>query len=610
MGNGKLARFPIIIFSIGVLLNCLLFTSTVLDYTLIPRFIFLSFFILVFFTFLLFYFHDLKLSVDVIILPYFLFTLFSLASNSWAINTSLSIIEFSKMILYFFILIITYTLLNYYADDFLSILLKSIIILFFISALQGLMQLIELPEISHKFLYSITGNAGHKNLYSSFIFLCSIYSFFSFSYLKSYWKVISLFAIICQLFLIFFLQTRAVWIGYSVFLITGFLLFLLHKIIKSANYKYMILCIVASIILINVFFIYGLPHLLNIYNKHKPSSYNLEKVSDLGTMSERALIWEKTYEVFFDHPFFGVGANNWQIYFSSSSLPDIYAVRDLNVTFQRPHNDFLWILSEYGIIGFNLYIIFIVTILLFLLFKLLNNFHITYAILLSGIIGFLCISFFDFPKERIEHNILIGILFGIAYYLIKKEKTKVSTELFFIPKFVLVLFIIPFMVICYFALLNYKGEYFTKKMFIERNHKNNKEVIKFCNKAQSFCYTIDPTSVPLNWYKGNANANLGDYSAALADFKNAYSVHPFNHYVLNDLGSSYFMNNNIDSAKIFFRESARINPRFDDPKLNLTAIYINEGNFIEANKWNESIFHDSERRDYYRSLIIEKKQKK
>ena len=163
------------------------------------------------------------------------------------------------------------------------------------------------------------------------------------------------------------------------------------------------------------------------------------------------------------------------------------------------------------------------------------------------------------------------------------------------------------MVICYFALLNYKGEYFTKKMFIERNHKNNKEVIKFCNKAQSFCYTIDPTSVPLNWYKGNANANLGDYSAALADFKNAYSVHPFNHYVLNDLGSSYFMNNNIDSAKIFFRESARINPRFDDPKLNLTAIYINEGNFIEANKWNESIFHDSERRDYYRSLIIEKK---
>lgn len=460
-----------------------------------------------------------------------------------------------------------------------------------------------LPEMSHKYLYNITGGCGHKNLYSIFIFLCSVFSLYCFFYLKASWKIISLFAITCQLLLICFLQTRAVWIGYSVFLISGLIIFLLHKIIKSANYKYLVLCIVASLVFINVFFIFALPRLLNIYNIHKPSSYQIEKVTDLGTMTERVLVWEKTYEVFFDHPLVGVGANNWQIYLPSTSLPDIYRVKDLNVTFQRPHNDFLWILSEYGIVGFNLYLIFIVTMLLLLLFKLLNNYHITYIILISGYIGYMCISFFDFPKERIEHNILTGIMFGLTYYLIKKDSNYTITELFSIPKSVSIIFIISFNVILYFALLNFKGEYFTKKMYVERNHKNNIEVIKYCNKAQSFCYTIDPTSIPLDWYKGNANANLGNYSAAITDFKEAFRIHPFNTHVLNDLGSAYVMNNNIYSAKICYIESARINPRFDDPKLNLTAIFINEGNYKEAQKWNESIFHDSERRNYYRSLI-------
>jgi tetratricopeptide (TPR) repeat protein len=303
------------------------------------------------------------------------------------------------------------------------------------------------------------------------------------------------------------------------------------------------------------------------------------------------------------HPTVGVGANNWQIYFPSNVLPDIYPIRDLNVTFQRPHNDFLWILSEYGIIGFNLFLIFITGILFLIYLKIANHFDPIYVIILSGILGFLAISFFDFPKERIEHNILFYVLIGIAYYLIKQETFEFKTGLFYLPKIVLKILIVILIMIFYFGWLNFKGEYFTKKMYVERIIKNNKNVIYFCDKAQSFCYNIDPTSIPLCWYKGNANANLGNYAAALEDFKNAFRFHPYNHNVLNDLGSSYFMNSKIDSAKIFYMESSRINPSFDDPKLNLTAIFINEGNYNEAQKWNESIFHNSERRDYYRSII-------
>ena len=84
--------------------------------------------------------------------------------------------------------------------------------------------------------------------------------------------------------------------------------------------------------------------------------------------------------------------------------------------------------------------------------------------------------------------------------------------------------------------------------------------------------------MPISWYQGNANIKLDNFEKAMINFKDAYDQHPYNHYVLNDLASAYYMKNQLDSAILFYKESARINPRFDDPKLNLTAIFINENN--------------------------------
>jgi len=232
-----------------------------------------------------------------------------------------------------------------------------------------------------------------------------------------------------------------------------------------------------------------------------------------------------------------------------------------------------------------------------------SNFNVFSIILLSGILGLLSISSFSFPKERVEHNILFIILLSISVYTIRKNKLGISKTIFLIPRTVIYGLLLLFIVILYTTLLNFKGEYFTKKMYIERSKGNNKTVIDLSKHALSFFYSIDPTSIPINWYKGNANANLGNYLKARSDFKSALKANPYNYHVLNDLGSSYFMQNNMDSAIYFYKEAVRINPRFDDPKLNLAVIYINKGIYKEAKKWNESILHDSDRRNNYRNII-------
>ncbi len=605
MRNERLSRFPVILFSFGVLFNCLFFTSIVLDYTLVPRFVFLSIFILVFFIIVFVFFKDFKLSIDFFSLPYLLFVFFSIASVIWSINISLSIVETAKIILYFCVFIASYTLLLYYDTFFIKVFFKTIILLFFISTIPFFFQLSELSEMTRGNLYQLTGISGHKNLYSSFIFLCLICSLISFTYLKQYWKFIVSSAIAIQLLIIILLQTRAVWLGCIVFVFSGGVAYFLRNIFKPKGNRSFYVFVVISLLIINLFFIYALPSLINIYVKNKPVSDNVEKISDLTTLSERALVWQKTYEVFQEHPVLGVGANNWQIHFPRLNLPDIYPVQKLNVTFQRPHNDFVWILSEYGIIGFNLYMIFILTILFFLFYKITNRFSISYLILFSGIIAFLAISFFDFPKERIEHNILFYLILSISLYLSRKDNQLFSMKQITFPKSVHYGVLLLIMVLIYFSFLNFKGEYLTKKMYVERLKRNNSNVIYLCNSALSICYSLDPTTVPVLWYKGNANANLGNYANALIDFKSALKAHPFNPHVLNDLGSAFFMVNKIDSAKYYYKKASVINPRFDDPKLNLTVIYINEGNYREAKRWNESLLHDSDKRDNYRGIINE-----
>lgn len=299
---------------------------------------------------------------------------------------------------------------------------------------------------------------------------------------------------------------------------------------------------------------------------------------------------------------------NWQIQFPNATLNGIWRAEDLNYTFQRPHNDFLWILSETGLLGFNLFLFFVVSILCLLIRVLRRSpenkdLHFELILCAAFIPGYLVISFFDFPKERIEHTIWISIIFGIAYYHIK---TNYPLKEIFTVKLNSVLSFTAFLLFCGITLtglMRFKGEFYVRKLFNYKNNDQKLEMVNAGNKALSYVYTIDPTSVPIHWYTGNAQAALGNYTGAQSDFLLAYKYNPYNRNVLNDLASSYVFSNNPGLAKAYYKEASRISPRFDDPKLNLVALYITEKDFKAADECLKTIMHDSERRTTYQRIV-------
>lgn len=598
------------LFTLGIFVSSLAAFPFILDPTLTPRFISLA----IVLSAGLFLFYKSKtsfsLKIDLILLAYCLFTLFNCLSVFWSHTKSEAIFESSKQVLNFFVFLITCLFLKKDYVFFLSSVLKISVVLFILISAFALFQIFGLENFDKESVYKVTSLQGHKNLLSSFLFLNLFFLSLASYKLESAWKAVAMICIVVSLGLLFFLRTKAVWLGLGIALILFLLMYLITK--KTENSKLKIkfpLLLIVSFISLNIFFLSFLQPLIQKsihYTSQANSSGKL--LPSMKLEQERLILWDKTYHLIKQKPLLGVGMGNWQIYLPDATLNGLWRGEDLNYTFQRPHNDFLWMLSELGILGFNLFLIFLLSII-FLLIRALHmdaaDREIKFEILLclSFITGYYVISFFDFPRERVQQGIWINIILGFGYYLIKKDPAvKVYFKLTLRKnQFAILTAVLIF--ISFIGFLRFKGEFFMRRLLIYKTNNQLLNVVNSGNSAKSFVYTVDATSVPVSWYTGNAKAALGKFEDAQKDFIEAAQITPFNKNVLNDLGSSYVYTNDVLHAKSCYEEAARINPRYDEAKLNLASIYINAKDFKTASFWLKSVLHDSERRKHYKELV-------
>lgn len=595
------------LFWIGIMVSTLIFSPVMLDLTLLPRFVSLSLFLLASFFLVKKSTQEFHIELDLIVVSYFAYCLFNCLSVFWAINKAEAMFQSSKTLLAFFVFCFTYLILKQGKFDLIKKLIQFSVVLVFAECLVVVIQFMYLPEINNDALYALSGLNSHKNLLASFLFLNLFFLIKGLRDFKSVWKIATSIALVLNLFLIIVLKTKAVWLGMAVFTVVYALLIILQKFNLKNRIKPAIL-LVLVVVGANIFFLLILKPLVTKSLPLITGESKSGQVQALNLEQERLVLWQKSYEVFEQQPLFGVGAGNWQINFQEAGLSGLWRAEDLNFTFQRPHNDFLWILSETGVIGFNLFLIFLLCLLLSLgRFSLqkdeTKNTSTESKLLFAFICAYYCISFFDFPMERVEHLIWINVLLGLAYYSVKEEKIPAVYIEMKVSKWPSSLAILSLIFICILGLLRYKGEYYTKELYNDKNAANNFELIKDAEKAGSFVYDLDPTSLPLSWYSGNAYALSQNFKKAHQHFLMAYQLNPYNRNVLNDLASSYAYTGKTDSAKQMYIEASRISPRFDDPKLNLAAIYIQEKNYKEAKKVLTSLYHDSERRSKYQAFV-------
>jgi O-antigen ligase len=594
------------LFPIGILLSSLIYSSSVLDFTLTPRLISISVTLLICFFLVWKEKETINTKPDIILVTYAGFVIFSCLSTLWAHTISEAIFENSKVIISFMVFSFAYVALQKDKDHTLHMLCRMAVLLVLVEATLVSLQLRQLVSFNKELLYNVTGANSHKNLVSSFLFTTLFFLIIGFLKQKSIWKYLSLLGVFLNLTMIVILQTKAVWIAMVLAALICFFLFIYKRFNIRLPFKWTLIMVM---ILLNVFFVFIQPKIIErglTFNKSQIEANAYSGKTELD--NERLELWNKTYVMISKHPIVGVGSGNWQIHFPDATLKGMYRAEDLNYTFQRPHNDVLWIIAETGFVGFNLFFLFIVSILILLLNAVSKLHHekkpTTELILcIATIVGFFTASFFDFPKERIEHLIWINLVFALAWYFIKEQDLLKDIITLTKKRSVIFVTMIIASAIGIIGFYRYQGEYFTRKMYDQKRLNDNAGVIRESKKALSFVYTLDPTSLPLKWYSGNSYALLGNYPQSKADFLEAYKLNPYNRNVLNDLASAYVNTGEIAIAESYYREACRISPRFDDPKLNLTALYFNQQKFQKADSVLKTLLHDSERRTKYQTVV-------
>ena len=461
-------------------------------------------------------------------------------------------------------------------------------------------------ETTTNSFYEITSNFGHKNLLSSILFL-SFPFLLNAVFISKRWKIVAIPFIILVISLIWILQTRAVILSFVLYTFVFFLLLYLKKRFSKSRFsiKKTGLTILVLILFLAV---------ITYFNADK-----FNRLFNVDSAFERISMWENTLKIIHDHFLKGIGAGNWQIYFPENGLdkfPEI-AVRNGMTTFQRPHNDFLWVFSELGILGIYTYLSLFFTILMYsirLLIVTVNRQEIwLYSSLLAAVIGYVFIAFVDFPFERIEHQIFLFLIFSILfakYYeqfiFIKSNRLTTSHLALFLVCFLVPLF--SFVV----SFNRFKGEFHTHLLY--ENHKINNwnGMIETANQTKNYFYQLDPTSVPINWYKGVAEFSNGDMKFAKISFEKAYSLNPYNIHVLNNLATCYANLGDIKKAILFYQKVLKISSKFEEAILNLSGLYYNIHQFDKAfttiNKCNENSI-DTKYIQFLYPILIEKMNK-
>ena len=150
-----------------------------------------------------------------------------------------------------------------------------------------------------------------------------------------------------------------------------------------------------------------LPTAMSIFHRDEADEGDISKESRLA-------IWGVTLRLIADHPLLGVGPGGWKYAYPPY---DLGATIRPEASFKNPHNDYLWIAAEFGLIGLGVY-----GYLLMIAFRCLLKtaragepharlIAVAVAVALLATLGDGC---FNFPRARPHAAMYFHLLLGLA----------------------------------------------------------------------------------------------------------------------------------------------------------------------------------------------------
>lgn len=440
-------------------------------------------------------------------------------------------------------------------------------------------------QFDHQASYFVRAFSSNRNLYSQILFLTLPFIVTGILTLKKTWRFISAFATTAVIVLIVMLLTRSVWLALLISLTVAVIILVIYRryFFLPDFSRILIRAVVPLIILIaSALLIFSRFGDTEVFKKQLLWVENYK----YGSSLERTDLWGKTLQMVSDRPVSGTGQGNWRIAVPAYGLEGMRSETG-DTLFQRPHNDFLWVLSENGIFGFVFYLLLFAAVFYYglrIISRSASRDERYLALLMvAGLAGYMVIAMLSFPKERVEHQVFLSLMMATVlarYHQMRSpsgEQKKNTTVIVFGFLFLLVAAVSAIA-----AVSRVYSEIHIGKGYNYRMRKEYRSVIDEMDKATTRFTTLDAFSTPLAWYRGEAQFILGMKEEALKSFEEAYKANPNHLHVLNNLGTTLELSGNRTLAKNYYSRALEISPRFSESLLNMCALLYNEKKYDSA----------------------------
>jgi len=333
-----------------------------------------------------------------------------------------------------------------------------------------------------------------------------------------------------------------------------------------------------------------------------------------GGGSGRLTLWKHIGDMLSDNYIWltGVGLGNYQYQYpkySDGYLANIHSIAD------RPHNDYLWIWTETGIMGLLTYLWILGTVMGMAL-RIIRNSERPKLILLTlisliSIIAILGHAFFSFPKERITPSMLLWMNFGIislVYNIVQKQTNLHLTESKQSIKnhktWALVL-------VGSFIVISLGATELSRRWLL---HDYHFQTAKQYNVDENFDAALKEITLAeayghLNYrtpfLEGIVHTKLKHYEAAIRAYNHCLRENPTYVNALYNLGVTYYKIGEYGKAGEYFLNSIDIDPNFYSAHINLAATLQHIEMYPEAiYEYNRALEIQPDSEDAYNNLGV------
>jgi O-antigen ligase len=548
---------------------------------------------------------DVGMLRDPLILCFTGYTALTALSLFSAANTTAGFTEVFKTVATLLVLALACLLLPWHRT-WPTVVLQCAVVAGWLSAVAGLYDWITGPGWGwhgRERMLDVMGLMSNVNLYASFLLLVLPFCVAAALALSGPWRWVAGMAVAVLLPVMLALQTRAVYLGLVAALAAGLMAVYLMRMRTGPRMSPILPGVAVALGLAVVGFFF-------LRTDNPPVAERVRSIfadQSITAAGGRPVIWLASLRMVRDHPLMGVGAGNFPVRLHEYFDTDDPEFSTVHPNWLQPHNDFLWVLAEKGIAAMALFLAVWVLAFRHLVRAVRRGLPHTQAWLAvaaaAGLAGFGVVSFFDFPMERVNHQVYFAFYLAITVLLGRGTPFAAvgSARLVRAASMLLVAILLAGLFYTTAALRQERIILLSRLAFVEEDWVST---VAYAQRAATPWKSLDPFATPVVFLEGIGHLMLAKHREALACFQQARTEMPTRAYVVNGLALAHGMLGLHEDAIAYYGEVLRRSPQNADTIHSIAAMHLRSGNpdkaldvlnQIPAEGWTEEIQSTKER---------------